>query len=218
MDKYIEKVHSSWLPIFEKHRERINKIFDLIDDIYPTIIYPPSEQVFKVFEMDVKDIKIVLLGQDSYHGPGQANGMAFSVNLDIKIPPSLVNIYKELKNTYPERNYEFEHGNLNRWFYEEKIFLLNCGLSVIESRAGSLLERWTPFTDDIIKFISEQNNNCIFLLFGNYAKDKMKYIQNKDNIICGVHPSPLSANRGFLGSKIFKEVDEKIGYDIDWRI
>jgi uracil-DNA glycosylase len=209
-------IHECWKPLFEKHK-------DLLDNIYKTTleyelpIYPPTNLIYKVFEIDVKEIKILLLGQDPYHSVNQANGLAFSVNNNVKIPPSLKNIYKELNNTYPN-TYQFNHGNLERWFNEEKIFLLNSSLTVLEGKPGIFMKKWQPFTDDVIKFINDNNKNCIFLLLGNFAKEKSKFINNKDRIIAGVHPSPLSANRGFLGSKIFKIIDEKIGYQINWSI
>jgi uracil-DNA glycosylase len=181
-------------------------------------IYPPQEDWFRVFEMDVNEIKVVLLGQDPYHGPGQAHGLAFSVNKGIRVPPSLLNIFKELNMEYPDRNYEFGHGNLEQWFYREKIFLLNASLSVKEGKPGSFIKQWTPFTDDIIKFIADTNKNCIFLLLGNFAKDKMRFIDNKDRIIYGVHPSPLSAHRGFFGSNIFKKIEDLNGVPINWSI
>lgn len=209
-------IHECWKPLFEKHKE-------LLDDIYKTTleyklpVYPPTDLIYKVFEIDVKEIKILLLGQDPYHSANQANGLAFSVNNNVKIPPSLKNIYKELNNTYPNM-YQFNHGNLERWFNEEKIFLLNSSLTVLEGKPGIFMKKWQPFTDDVIKFINDNNKNCIFLLLGNFAKEKSKFIDNKDKIITGVHPSPLSANRGFLGSKIFRIIDEKIGYQINWSI
>jgi len=168
--------------------------------------------------MDVNEIKILLLGQDPYHGPNQANGLSFSVNDGIKIPPSLKNIYKELQAEFPERNYEFKSGNLERWFKEEKIFLLNSSLSVIQNKAGSHMNIWKDFTNDVIKYVSEQNKDCIFVLLGNFAKSKQDYILNKNNIVLGVHPSPLSANKGFFGSNIFKIIEEKIGSQINWNI
>lgn len=209
-------INECWKPLFEKHKE-------LLDDIYKTTleyelpIYPPTDLIYKVFQIDVKEIKILLLGQDPYHSANQANGLAFSVNNNVKIPPSLKNIYKELNNTYPD-TYQFNNGNLERWFNEEKIFLLNSSLTVLEGKPGIFMKKWQPFTDDVIKFINENNKNCIFLLLGNFAKEKSKFIDNKDRIIIGVHPSPLSANRGFLGSKIFKIIDEKVGYQINWSI
>jgi uracil-DNA glycosylase len=218
MNSYFSNIDSSWIPIFNKHIDLIESIFHQIDNIEPIKVFPPKDKIFRVFEMSVYDIKVVLLGQDSYHGFGQANGLAFSVDKNIKIPPSLNNIYKELKNTYTHKEFNFIHGDLSRWYNEEKIFLLNCGLCVYEAKPGSFLDKWTPFTNDIIQFISENNNNCLFLLLGNYAIKKMDFIEDKNRCITGVHPSPLSAHRGFLGSKIFHKIDEKLGYEINWMI
>lgn len=221
MEHYITNIHICWKVLFDKHKVLLDEIFEIIKGSEPIRVFPPKDKIFKVFEMDVKDIKLVFLGQDSYHGLGQANGLSFSVEKNIKIPPSLMNIYKELKNTYPDRNYIFENGDISRWFYEEKIFLLNCGLCVYEGKPGSFLKKWTQFTDDVIQFISKNNKECVFLLLGNFAKEKKKFIENNEfneKIIEGVHPSPLSANRGFIGSKIFNKIDEKIGYCINWNI
>jgi uracil-DNA glycosylase len=206
--------HESWKPIFDKY------LFDDIDEIYllNTDIYPKKKDIFRVFEMDVREIKVLLLGQDPYHGPGQAHGLSFSVPDDVKIPPSLRNIYKELQIEFPERNYKFNSGNLEQWFYREKIFLLNSSLSVIKSKPGSMMNMWEEFTNDIIKFVSEQNNKCIFLLLGNFAKAKECFIENKERIIKGVHPSPMAAAHGFFGSNIFKQVEVKLNQKIDWTI
>lgn len=215
MDFTLLNIHECWMPIFEKHKELINSIFDYSSKLN---VYPHKEQIFRVFSKDVNSIKVVLLGQDPYHQKGQANGLSFSVNNTIKIPPSLLNIYKELINTYPERKYNFSHGNLEKWFNDQHIFLLNSSLSVIEGKAGIFNKFWQPFTDDIIKFIDENNKTCVYLLLGKYAIQKMHFIEDKNRCITCVHPSPLSAHRGFLGSKIFKVVDEKLGYSIDWSI
>ena len=168
--------------------------------------------------MDVREIKVLLLGQDPYHGPGQAHGLSFSVPEGVKIPPSLRNIYKELQNEFPERNYKFDSGNLEKWFYREKIFLLNASLSVIKEKPGSQMKIWEGFTNNVIKFVSEQNKSCVFLLLGNFAKAKECLIYNKERIIKCVHPSPLSAHNGFFGSGIFKKVEELLGTNIDWSI
>jgi uracil-DNA glycosylase len=215
LNKY--EIHNSWYPIFEKHKKLITENLEYFEEL-AIPIYPPKEMIFKVFSMDMNDIKIVFLGQDPYHGKDQAHGLAFSVNKNIKIPPSLLNIYKEIKNEFPEKNYNFEHGNLEKWFNEQKIFLLNSSLTVVEGKPAIFMKRWEDFTNDIIKYISENNKNCIFLLLGNYAKDKIKYIDDTTRCIIGVHPSPLSANRGFFGSNIFIKLNEKIGYEIDWNI
>lgn len=200
--------HKSWFPLFEKYE------FDL-DSIYADgEVYPPRECVFRVFEQDVKEIRILLLGQDPYHGEGQAHGLSFSVPDGEKIPPSLKNIYKELQMNFPERNYIFETGNLEKWFYREKIFLLNSSLTVKRGQAGSDMAIWEQFTDDVIQFVSEQNEQCVFLLLGNYAKSKSKFIRNKSKIVAEVHPSPLA--RGFIGSNVFRRVESVLGEKVNW--
>ena len=188
------------------------------DSIYSgsEVVYPIKEHLFRVFEMDVREIKVLLLGQDPYHGSGQAHGLSFSVPEGVKIPPSLRNIYKELQLEFPERNYEFYSGNLEKWFYREKIFLLNASLSVIKEKPGSQMKIWEEFTNNVIKFVSEQNKSCVFMLLGNFAKAKESLISNKERIIKGVHPSPLSAYNGFFSSGIFKKVEELLGSNIDW--
>jgi uracil-DNA glycosylase len=209
----MNNIHESWKELFLKHNIDLEDIYD-----GSNVVYPNKENVFKVFEMDVIDIKILLLGQDPYHNPNQAIGLSFSVGGDVTIPPSLQNIFKELKNEFPERKYVFENGNLERWFYEEKIFLLNSSLTVVKNRPASHMELWENFTNDVIKFIDDNNNNCIFVLLGNYAKSKKIFIKNKHNIIEGVHPSPFSANKGFFNSNIFIEIENKLGKEINWNL
>jgi uracil-DNA glycosylase len=199
-------MHESWKPLFVKHKISIN---------HTDKIYPPKELVFRVFDMDVKEIKILLLGQDPYHKKGQAHGLSFSVTDNIKIPPSLRNIFKELKQEFPERNYNFLNGNLERWFNEEKIFLLNASLTVEESNPNSHAKIWNKFTDDVIKFISDNNPYCIFLLLGNFAKDKRKFINNQNLIVEAPHPSPLA--QGFIGSNVFKQIEVKLNQTINWQ-
>jgi uracil-DNA glycosylase len=203
--------HQSWAPLFNQYEFDLNEIYS-----DPIEVYPKKEYLFRVFTMDVKDIAVVLLGQDPYHNPGQAHGLSFSVPEDQKIPPSLRNIYKELQIEFPQRNYEFKHGNLEKWFYREKIFLLNASLSVIKNKPGSQMDIWEEFTNDTIKFISDNNPTCIFLLLGNFAKAKDKFITDKKRVIKGIHPSPLSAHNGFFHSGIFKQVEELLGKQIDW--
>jgi len=206
-------IHNSWKSLFHQYK------FD-IDEIYADkhdIMYPPKDQVFRVFEMDVNDIRIVLLGQDPYHAPTQAHGLSFSVPSGVKIPPSLRNIYKELHLEFPERQYEFNSsGNLEAWFHREKIFLLNASLSVIHGKPGSCMKMWENFTNDVIRFISEQNNQCVFLLLGNFAKKKASFIACKERIVMEAHPSPLA--RGFVGSNVFKRVEAIMGGSVNWEI
>ena len=206
--------HKCWKPLFDQFEfNDINELYFGKDEVYPK-----KEYLFRVFEMDVREIKVLILGQDPYHGPGQAHGLSFSVPNGITIPPSLRNIYKELQNEFPERDYKFTSGNLENWFYREKIFLLNSSLSVIKGKPGSMMDIWEEFTNDVIKFISEQNSTCIFLLLGNFAKAKETFIKDKERIIKGVHPSPMAASHGFFGSNIFKIVEEKLNQKIDWSI
>ncbi len=205
--------HESWDPIFNKYNFDLDKIYANNAEIYPK-----KENIYKIFEMNVKDIRVVLLGQDPYHGPGQAHGLSFSVPDGVKIPPSLKNIYKELLIEYPERKYDFKSGNLINWVNREKIFLLNSSLSVIRSKPGSMMKIWENFTNEVIKYISENNSKCVFLLLGNFAKKKEIFIKDKNRIVYGVHPSPMSAYNGFIDSGIFLEVEKKLNENIDWSI
>ena len=216
-------VHESWFPLFQKWSKQLE---DILEDVYNPSnkleTYPLKEQVFKVFELPISEIKCVLLGQDCYHGAGQAMGLAFSVPPNIKIPPSLVNIFKELQIEFPEREYTFSHGDLSKWVSREGIFLLNAALTVRQASPLSHIKKWEAFTDDVIQFILEHNSNCIFLLLGNYAKEKRKIIIKKcldpvARIITSVHPSPLSAHTGFFNSGIFKQVEQKLGHTINWQ-
>ena len=201
-------IHNSWKKLFDQYDINIDEIYEIGE------VYPPKELVFRVLQMDVKDIRIVLLGQDPYHGPKQAHGLSFSVPDSEKIPPSLKNIYKELNLEFPERNYNFMSGDLEQWFTREKIFLLNSSLTVQKGKAGSDISIWEEFTDEVIKFICEHNNSCVFLLLGNYAKSKHIFIKNKSKIVTEVHPSPLA--RGFIGSNVFKRVESALGYEVNW--
>jgi uracil-DNA glycosylase len=201
-------IHDSWTKLFDQYDIDIDEIYEIGE------VYPPKELVFRVFEMDVNEIRIVCLGQDPYHGPNQAHGLSFSVPDNQKIPPSLKNIFKELILEFPERNYDFKTGNLEQWFKREKIFLLNSSLTVQKGKAGSDMSIWEDFTNEVIKFISEQNNECVFLLLGNYAKSKSVFIKNKSKIVTEKHPSPLA--RGFIGSKVFERVENVLRQRVNW--
>lgn len=201
--------HPSWNPLFEEYD------FDL-DDIYEGEVYPPKDQVFRVFELSVQEIRIVLLGQDPYHKPGQAHGLSFSVKDGVAIPPSLQNIYKELKRCFPDRNYEFPSGNLTQWLEREKIFLFNASLTVEKGKPESHMNIWKDFTDDVIRYIDKHNKSCVFLLLGNFAKEKASLITKKDRIVTEVHPSPLA--RSFVGSGVFQRVERVLGKPVNWSI
>ena len=204
----MNNVHKSWKALFDKYNFDVDKIYENNE------VYPPKKYLFNIFSMDVKEIRILLLGQDPYHRPDQAHGFSFSVPDDEKIPPSLKNIFKELVLEFPERKYNFISGNLDQWVYREHIFLLNCSLSVKKGMPGSHIFIWKDFTNEVIKFINDNNNKCIFLLLGNFAKSKEMFITNKDRIVTEVHPSPLA--RGFVGSNVFKRVEAKLGHQVNW--
>lgn len=166
-------------------------------------IYPPVSQIFNAFNLCPFDqTKVVILGQDPYHGPNQAHGLCFSVNKGIKTPPSLVNIYKELHN---DIGFEIpNHGNLEHWA-KQGVLLLNATLTVEAHQAGSHQKKgWEQFTDAVIKTVAEQKENIVFLLWGAYAQKKAQLINSSKHLILkSVHPSPLSAHRGFFGNKHF---------------
>ena len=171
--------------------------------------YPPGNLIFSAFNhTPYHKVKIVIIGQDPYHGEGQANGLCFSVNDTVSHPPSLINIFKEIETDllipYPE------NGNLERWA-DQGILLLNATLSVQSHQAGSHQNKgWEQFTDAVISILSEKHNGLIFLLWGGYAKKKgLKIDTKKHLVLTSGHPSPLSANRGYwFGNKHFSEVNE----------
>lgn len=202
--------HSSWLPLLDEFE------FDL-DDLYsnPRPVFPPRSLVFNAFNVDLVKVSLCILGQDPYHGQGQAHGLSFSVPQGVKIPPSLRNIFKEICAEFPERNYNFTHGDLTRWVTDEHIFLLNASLTVEMASPESHMEIWEEFTNDTISFLSKHNPSTVFLLLGNFAKSKRKYIKGSHFIVEAPHPSPLA--RGFIGSGVFKKVEECLGRQINWQ-
>jgi len=211
-------VHESWQPLFKKWSSELKTI---LENAYPlnTKIktYPPQNLVFNAFNIPVKSINLVLLGQDAYHGEGQAMGLAFSVPTTVKIPPSLVNIFKEIETEFPDRNYQFKHGDLTKWSMNEGIMLLNSALTVRQSAPLSHIKNWEKFTDAVIQYVLDNNKTCIFLLLGNYAKNKTKIIQDDARCVKGVHPSPLSAHNGFFNSNIFINIEHKLKKTINWQ-
>ena len=168
-----------------------------------------EDKVFNSMNIcDFSNLKVVLLGQDPYHQKGQAMGLSFSVPENIKIPPSLKNIFIELKNNYPE--YEYSNGDLTRWA-NQGVLLLNSILTVRKSEPGSHNNiGWEKFTDNVIDIISKEKKGLVFMLWGNYAKGKEKYINENEHLILkSGHPSPLSANKGFwFGNNHFKKCNE----------
>jgi uracil-DNA glycosylase len=190
-------------------------------------IFPKQEDVFRAFEhQDLADIKVVILGQDPYHGiiddTPQAHGLAFSVQQGIKVPPSLVNIYKELTtdiNDFVTPN----HGNLTDWA-KQGVLLLNTVLTVQQAKAHSHAKLgWETFTDKIIEQVNQHNSGCVFVLWGAHAQKKGRNIDNDKHLVLkGPHPSPLSVYRGFYGSKPFSQANlwlvEQGKHAIDWRL
>ncbi len=216
-------IHSSWKPLFEKHQELLAKIEIKVAEAATKPIYPPPNLRYRVFEMDLAKIRVVLLGQDPYHQPGQAMGLSFSVPPGTKVPPSLVNIFKEISANFPERGYPAKpgSGDLSRWADEEGIFLLNASLSVEEGTPASHMKLWSAFTDDVIRYIAEHNPACIFLLLGAFAAAKAELLPavvQESRVCITSHPSPLGAHKGFLGSGIFKQVEEKLGQSVSWMV
>ena len=202
-------MHSSWEEIFNNYPkiDELNNMIKEVDEQRLTkTIYPPKEQVFRVFDLPLKDIKVVILGQDPYHNPDQACGLSFSVNDGVPLPKSLINIYKELHDDLGIK--PAKTGNLESWF-KQGVFLLNAVLTVEKNSPASHSKMgWENFTDYIIENISEKNENVVFVLWGAYARSKNKLIDpSKHKIIESAHPSPLSAYRGFFGSKVFSQIN-----------
>ena len=202
-------MHSSWEEIFNNYPkiDELNNMIKKIDEQRLTkTIYPPKEQVFRVFDLPLEDIKVVILGQDPYHNPDQACGLSFSVNDGVPLPKSLINIYKELHDDLGIK--PAKTGNLESWF-KQGVFLLNAVLTVEKNSPASHSKMgWENFTDYIIENISEKNENVVFVLWGTYARSKNKLIDSaKHKIIESAHPSPLSAYRGFFGSKVFSQIN-----------
>ncbi|MFO7977532.1 MAG: uracil-DNA glycosylase [Bacteroidales bacterium] len=185
-------------------------------------VYPPVSEVFAAFnQVPLKKVKVVILGQDPYHGPGQANGLCFSVNRDMPLPPSLRNIYKELKDDLglPPA----PHGDLEKWS-SQGVLLMNATLTVRARQPGSHQKKgWEQLTDSMIKVLSSQRKGLVFLLWGNYAGAKSTLIDsNRHHILKAAHPSPLSAYRGFFGCRHFSQTNALLRSEgkaeIDWCI
>ncbi|MBB1271909.1 uracil-DNA glycosylase [Psychromonas sp. SR45-3] len=186
-------------------------------------IYPAEKDRFNAFSLtDLKNTKVVILGQDPYHGEGQAHGLSFSVPKGIKLPPSLRNIYKELTDdlswsTVPE------NGDLTNWA-KQGVLLINAVLTVEKSNAGSHAKQgWEQFTNNVIQYINDNKEGVVFLLWGSYAIKKSTLIDsNKHHILSAVHPSPLSAYRGFFGCQHFSKVNNLLiaqnKTPIDWKV
>ncbi|AAX16575.1 uracil-DNA glycosylase [Borrelia hermsii] len=204
------KIEESWKEILKAEfcKGYFKRLVNFIKNEYKTKkgkIFPPPKLIFNAFDsLPFKDIKVVILGQDPYHGKRQANGLAFSVNSDIKIPPSLQNIFKEIERSLKIQT--IPNGDLTRWA-TQGVFLLNSILTVEESRPSSHKDiGWEIFTNEVIKIISKNLNNIVFMLWGNFARGKKELIDASRHLILETsHPSPYSAHNGFLGSNHFSQ-------------
>lgn len=192
----------------EYEKDYFKKIKDIVREEYQKkTIFPPAKQVFYAFrETSYKDVKVVILGQDPYHGVGEANGLCFSVNHGIKMPPSLNNIYKELDSDLGIKRTDTD---LSDWA-KQGVLLLNSVLTVEKDKPAShKFVGWEEFTDSVIKKINEKEAPVVFILWGNFAKSKIKYITNPNHlVISSAHPSPFSVNYGFFGSRPFSRTNE----------
>jgi len=225
MERIDPKIEDSWKAVLV---EEFNKPYFLelreflMEERKKYTIYPPGPLIFNAFDKTPFDkVKVVILGQDPYHGPGQAHGLCFSVPKGIPQPPSLVNIFKEIKSDLgiPVPN----HGNLEKWA-EQGVLLLNATLTVRANQAGSHQKKgWEQFTDRAIEMLSQHKTGVVFILWGKYAQAKEAIIDtSKHFILKGPHPSPLSAYAGFFGCKHFSKTNEILNKqlltEIDWRV
>ena len=201
---------NSWAKMLETEFEKsyMNTLNTFLEkERSSATIYPKETEVFNAFNLtSFENTKVIILGQDPYHGPNQAHGLSFSVNYGVKTPPSLANIYKELKT-----DIDFSipsHGNLTSWA-TQGVLLLNATLTVRAGEPGSHQKKgWETFTDAVIKLVSNKKENCVFLLWGNFAKSKSNLIDlEKHLVLTAAHPSPL-AGGAFFGSKHFSKTNE----------
>ena len=202
---------NNWKDFFVNNKDELLSIHNLIDEKKQELkglkVFPPNELIFRAFNLcDLEKVKVVIIGQDCYHGQDQANGLCFSVNDGIKHPPSLRNILKEIESDIGIKRVQSDFTDLA----QQGVLLLNSSLTVHEKKAGSHLKIWEKFTDKLIRYISDyKTDKVVFILWGNYAKDKKKFISDQHYILEGTHPSPLSANRGgFFGNKYFSKCNQ----------
>lgn len=215
----------SWDDFFEQEQQQpyFIDLMAFVQDAYAHhVVYPPKDQLFSCFTLcPLEHLRVVLLGQDPYIRARQAHGLCFSINRGVKLPPSLRNIYKELEADLgiPTPS----HGNLVEWA-QQGILMMNAVMSVEEGKTGSHRGKgWETFTDHAIAFASEHAKPSVFVLWGNWAQKKQSLIdQNKHQILCSAHPSPLSAYHGFFGSRPFSKINASLRSlgreEIDWRL
>ncbi len=215
---------NEWDQILEEEfqKEYLLQLLHRLDGEYRKgSVLPRQDRVFRAFRTTpYSHVNVLILGQDPYHNRIQPNGYAFSVNKDVPLPPSLQNIFKELKLEFPD--FEYTDGDLSPWA-RQGVLLLNSILTVGEDQAGSHSKwGWETFTDAVISHLSQRERPMVFILWGNYAKKKAQLIdQRRHKVLTGVHPSPLSANRGFFHGNYFLDANEflsKQGIQIQWNL
>ncbi|RNI22417.1 uracil-DNA glycosylase [Rufibacter latericius] len=204
------KIESSWQQVLQDEFEKpyFQTLINFVKTEYTTTeVYPPGKQIFHAFdECPFDQVRVVILGQDPYHGQGQANGLAFSVAEGMRTPPSLLNIFKEIEadlgKPIPRS------GNLERWA-EQGVLLLNATLTVRAHQAGSHQKKgWEEFTDAVIKKVSDQKEHVVFLLWGAYAQKKGMIIDERKHLVLkAAHPSPFAADKGFFGTRHFSKTN-----------
>ncbi|MEJ8802649.1 uracil-DNA glycosylase [Pontibacter sp. H249] len=217
------KIEESWQNVLQDEFEKpyFKSLVSFVKDEYTSQkVYPPGGQIFNAFEMcPFDEVKVVILGQDPYHGPNQANGLAFSVRDEVRIPPSLINIFKEIKSNLGKDLPAT--GNLERWA-KQGVLLLNATLTVRAGNAGSHQKKgWEEFTDAVVQQVNEKKEHVVFMLWGAYAQKKGAFIDERKHLVLkSAHPSPFAADRGFFGNKHFSKANaylvENGKEPIDW--
>lgn len=205
-------MHDSWKPFLKSEFEKpyFKELADFLHKEYESkTIYPDKTRVFRAFKTDLNEVKVVILGQDPYHTPGAAMGLAFSVPKTAKIPPSLINIYKEIDNDLgTNHSRKNKTGDLTPW-QNQGVLLLNTVLTVEAHRAGSHRGRgWETFTTEVIKYLNDSRDHLVFILWGRDARNKASLINTEKHLILeSPHPSPLSAHMGFFGNHHFSKAN-----------
>jgi uracil-DNA glycosylase len=217
------KIEESWQNVLQDEFEKpyFKNLVSFVKDEYTSQkVYPGGSQIFNAFEKcPFDEVKVVILGQDPYHGPNQANGLAFSVSDQVRIPPSLLNIFKEIKDDLGKDMPAT--GNLERWA-EQGVLLLNATLTVRAANAGSHQKKgWEEFTDAVVQKVNDLKEHVVFMLWGAYAQKKGAFIDEQKHLVLkAAHPSPFAADRGFFGSHHFskanKYLQEHGKEPIDW--
>jgi uracil-DNA glycosylase len=211
--QHIHQDNETWATVLkeEKQKPYFQNILKFIESERSSgkIIYPSNKEIFSALQLTpIDSVKVVILGQDPYHGPKQAHGLCFSVQPGVANPPSLQNIFKEIKSDI-DPNYNPQSGCLDRWA-KQGVLLLNAVLSVEDNKPASHAGKgWEQFTDKIISILNDKKENLVFMLWGSYAQKKGSVIDRKRHLVLEApHPSPLSAHRGFLGCKHFSKCNE----------